>query len=336
METLHISTNNLQEAADILKNGGLCAIPTETVYGLAADALNEQAVANIFKAKGRPQDNPLIVHICDMDMLYSLVKEVPKAAKELASAFWPGPLTIILEKTDLVPDIVSAGLSTVAVRMPSDPVAREIISLTGKPLAAPSANTSGLPSPTDWTAVAADMDGKIDGIIMGGKCEVGVESTVITLVTDPPRLLRPGGITAEMLRDTIGAIAIDKAVFSNPEPDEKVASPGMKYKHYAPKARLIMIDADAEKYIDYVNSHAGDGVFALCFDEDKNQLALPFVSYGKRSEPATQAHSLFAALRELDNRGCKICYAAAPKKDGISMAVYNRLIRACAFEVICL
>ena len=227
METQHIGLDALARAAGILQNGGLCAIPTETVYGLAADACNPQAVANIFKAKGRPQDNPLIVHICDMGMLGPLVRQVPETARKLAKAFWPGPLTMILEKTERVPDIVSAGLPTVAVRMPGDPVAREIIRLCGRPLAAPSANTSGLPSPTSAAAVAEDMDGKIDAIVMGDDCAVGVESTVLTLVTDPPRLLRPGGVTAEMLRAVIGPLVIDRAVFASPDPSEKVASPGM-------------------------------------------------------------------------------------------------------------
>lgn len=336
METQHIGLDALARAAGILRNGGLCAIPTETVYGLAADACNPQAVANIFRAKGRPQDNPLIVHICDMEMLGPLVRQVPETARKLAKAFWPGPLTMILEKTERVPDIVSAGLPTVAVRMPGDPVAREIIRLCGRPLAAPSANTSGLPSPTSAAAVAEDMDGKIDAIVMGDDCAVGVESTVLTLVTDPPRLLRPGGVTAEMLRAVIGPLAIDRAVFASPDPGEKVASPGMKYKHYAPKARLTMVEGSAAQYIAFVNKQARTGAFALCFAEDLPQITVPAVAYGKRSDPATQAHGLFAALRELDARGCRLCYAAAPAKDGISMAVYNRLIRACAFEVMVL
>ena len=336
MNTQYIDLNNLQTAAEILKNGGLCAIPTETVYGLAADALNEQAVASIFKAKGRPQDNPLIVHICDTDMLRPLVKEIPSAAKKLADAFWPGPLTIILEKTDLVPDIVSAGLSTVAVRMPSDKTAKEIIRLCGRPLAAPSANTSGLPSPTDAEAVAEDMAGKIDGIVMGSSCEVGVESTVITLATNPPRLLRPGGITAEEISSVIGPIAIDSAVFKSLDPSEKASSPGMKYKHYSPKAKLIMVEGDSEKFIGFVNKQSSKGTFALAFEEDLQNITIPAVAYGKRNEPKSQAKRLFAALRELDKQGCALCYVAAPLRDGISMAVYNRLLRACAFEVICL
>lgn len=336
METLHIAPEDLALAAEILQNGGLCAIPTETVYGLAADALNEEAVANIFKAKGRPQDNPLIVHISDMEMLRPLVQEIPETAKKLAAAYWPGPLTLILNKTRRVPGIVSAGLPTVAVRMPGDPVAREIIRRCGRPLAAPSANTSGRPSPTSAAAVAEDMDGRIEGIVMGQDCAVGVESTVLTLATDPPRLLRPGGVTAEMLRAVIGPVVIDRAVFASPDPGERVASPGMKYKHYAPKARVTMVQGAAEKYIAFVNQQAQAGVFALCFAEDLPRITIPAVAYGRRGDPATQAKGLFAALRELDARGCKVCYAAAPEREGLSMAVYNRLIRACAFEVMVL
>lgn len=334
MDTKYIKTDELYKAAEILKNGGLCAIPTETVYGLAANALDENAVKNIFTAKGRPQDNPLIVHISEFSELLPLVESVPEKAKLLAEKFWPGPLTMIMKKTALIPDAVSAGLDTVAIRMPGDETARKIIKLSGVPLAAPSANTSGLPSPTNAETVKADMDGKIDGIVMGDKCSVGVESTVITLVTDPPRLLRPGGVTLEMLTSVIGEVAVDKAVFASPDPNEKVASPGMKYKHYAPKAKIIMVNGAAEKYIDFVNSRADEGAFALCLSDDAPKIKVPFVTYGSRADAATQAQELFAALRLLDERGCKICYAVAPEKSGISMAVYNRLIRACAFEVI--
>ena len=220
---------NVEKAAKILKNGGLVAIPTETVYGLAADALNPDAVAKIFKAKGRPMDNPLIVHICRFEEIYRLVKGVPHKAKELADRYWPGPLTIILPKSDIIPKEVSAELPTVAVRMPSHPVARAIIEKTGRPLAAPSANSSGLPSPTTAKHVMDDMNGKIDAIVDGGSCDVGIESTVVTLATDPPRLLRPGGITHEQLEEVLGHVDIDPAVLSQLKEGERPASPGMKY-----------------------------------------------------------------------------------------------------------
>lgn len=334
MTTRYINLDELPVAAEILKSGGICAIPTETVYGLAADAFNPGAVAAVFEAKGRPADNPLIVHINSRDMLPQLAAEIPPVAEKLADLFWPGPLTMIFRKTRAVPDIVTAGLPTVAVRMPGDPVAREIIRLCGKPLAAPSANRSGLPSPTSARAVAEDMDGRIDGIVGGGECSVGVESTVLNVTVTPPRLLRPGGITPEMLEAAAGKIEIDKAVFSKLEAGETAASPGMKYRHYAPRARLALVEGKPADYINFVNENGGDGVFALCFDEDLPFIKIPAVSYGGRSEPATAARRLFSALRELDERKCVRGYAASPGRDGIAMAVYNRLIRACAFEVI--
>ena len=241
-------------AAEILKNGGLVAIPTETVYGLAANAFDEKAVANIFKAKGRPQDNPLIVHISDITELDGIVSSVPEKAKELAETFWPGPLTMVLPRSENIPASVSAGLSTVAVRMPSNPVAREIIRRSGLPLAAPSANLSGSPSPTSADHVLADLDGRIDAVVLSERSEVGLESTVVSLCCEPPRLLRPGGVTVEKLREILPDIVIDKAVLSEPEKGVPVASPGMKYKHYSPKAKVVMLNGDMKSFIGYVNS----------------------------------------------------------------------------------
>ena len=230
MKTLILNENEIEKAADIIKNGGLVAMPTETVYGLAANALDGKAVAKIFKAKGRPMDNPLIVHISDISQIYPLVREFPEKARILAEKFWAGPLTIILPKSDIIPDEVSAGLDTVAIRFPSNKIAQALISKS-MPLAAPSANLSGSPSPTNARHVFDDMNGRIDAIIDGGECEVGVESTVITLATDTPRLLRPGGITVEQLREAIGDVIIDDAVLNPLKSGEKAASPGMKYKH---------------------------------------------------------------------------------------------------------
>ena len=218
-------------AAQLLREGKLVAIPTETVYGLAADALNGPAVARIFEAKGRPQDNPLIVHIAREADWTPLVKEIPEAAHRLAERFWPGPLTIILEKSGLIPDEVSAGLSTVAVRCPSHPAAQAVIRAAGRPLAAPSANLSGKPSPTTAERVLEDMDGKIEAVLDGGPCAVGVESTVLSLAGAVPRLLRPGGVTAEQLREVLGTVELDAAVTDKLAPGAAAASPGMKYKH---------------------------------------------------------------------------------------------------------
>lgn len=318
----------------ILKNGGTVAIPTETVYGLAANTFDEAAVAKIFTAKGRPQDNPLIVHVSDMEMLKQVAESVPEKAQMCAEAFWPGPFTMVLPRGKKIPASVSAGLDTVAVRMPSNKIAHEIIKTSGLPLAAPSANLSGSPSPTTAEHVIKDLDGKIDAIVLSEKADVGIESTVVTFCTDPPRLLRPGGITVEMLKKYIPELVIDKAVLSEPEKGKPVASPGMKYKHYSPKARIIIIDGTQEQFNDYVNKNAGEGVYALTFEGEQKGLSVPSFYYGKEHDGASQAAALFGALRMLDEKGCKLCYARAPEKDGVGLAVYNRLIRAAAFTVI--
>lgn len=333
---LKLDSENLDRACEILKSGGLVAMPTETVYGLAASAYDEKAVSNIFAAKGRPQDNPLIVHISNIEMLNDLVSELPENAIECAKRFWPGPFTMVLKRSEKIPASVSAGLDTVAIRMPSNEVATELIERSGLPLAAPSANLSGSPSPTTAEHVIADLDGKIDAIVVSEPCEVGVESTVVTLTTNPPRLLRPGGITLEQLKEVLPDIVVDKAVLAEPEKDKPVASPGMKYKHYAPKSKVIMIDGNLQDFCKYVNSKAENGVFALVFDGEEEGLIVPTVSFGKRDDAATQAAVLFDALRLLDKKACSVCYARVPSLDGMGLAVYNRLIRAAAFEVITL
>ena len=324
----------LERACEILKNGGLVAMPTETVYGLAADTFNEKAVANIFTAKGRPQDNPLIVHVSDMEMVKTLVSSLPQKAVECAEAFWPGPFTMVLPRAECVPASVSAGLDTVAVRMPSDPVAHALIKQSGLPLAAPSANLSGSPSPTTAEHVLSDLDGRIDAVIVSHHCDVGLESTVISLCCEPPRLLRPGGVTLEQLREVLPDIVVDKAVLAQPEKGKPVASPGMKYKHYSPKAKVVMLNGEFDAFKTYVSAHKADGVFALVYDGEEQELDVPTVSFGHKGNGAEQAAVLFDALRELDSRGCKLCYARVPQKTGVELAVYNRLIRAAAFEVI--
>lgn len=334
MQTKLLSESEIQQAAEILKNGGLVAIPTETVYGLAADALNGGAVAKIFKAKGRPMDNPLIVHISKIDEIYKLVSDFPENAKILAEKFWPGPLTMVLPRSSIIPEEVSAGLDTVGIRMPSHKVARDIIRLSGCPFAAPSANLSGSPSPTTAQHVMNDMNGRIDAVVDGGPSEVGLESTVITLATEVPTVLRPGGVTVEQLRETLGEVNVDPAVFEGVKSDEKVASPGMKYKHYAPKAKVVIINGTDENYINYVNLHKQVGVAALCYNDDAKKLDVPAFTYGSKSNYSEQAKDLFDALRDIDEKGAKIVYARCPEPIGIGMAVYNRLIRAAGFEVI--
>ena len=337
MNTLVLDETQVDIAARILQNGGVVGIPTETVYGLAADALNGEAVAKIFEAKGRPMDNPLIVHIADFGDIerFRLVQHIPEAARRLAKAFWPGPLTMILRRTDVVPREVSAGLDTVAIRFPGHPVAQAVIRAADTPLAAPSANLSGSPSPTTARHVLNDMDGKIDAVLDGGASAVGVESTVITLATDVPRVLRPGGITVEMLREVLGEVDVDDAVLHRLADGATAASPGMKYKHYAPKANVILLHGSDDNYIRYVNAHATDGVCALCCDEDLLQLHVKTVSLGRRNDYLTHAQHLFDCLRRIDNHPTiRTVYARLPSTEGVGLAVYNRLIRAAGFEVI--
>ncbi len=324
----------IQTAARILKSGGLVGIPTETVYGLAANALDGKAVARIFVAKGRPMDNPLIVHISEFDQIFTLVKQVPESAKKLAGQFWPGPLTMILPKAETIPDEVSAGLDTVAVRFPSHPVARELITAAGLPLAAPSANLSGHPSPTTAAHVMNDLSGKIEAVLDGGACGVGVESTVVTLATNPPRLLRPGGITLEQLRSVLGTVELDSAVLNPLAEGVRAASPGMKYKHYSPKANVIILDGSYDAYKSYVNRHNTQGTAALCYNGEDEELTVPSVCYGDRRDSGEQARELFDALRRLDEMNAKTVYARCPEPKGVGLAVYNRLIRAAGFEVL--
>lgn len=322
--------NGINTACKILKNGGVVGIPTETVYGLAANAYNENAIFKIFKAKGRPQDNPLIVHISKLETLCEIAKEIPESAYLCAQKFWPGPLTMVLKKTEKIPSCVSAGLNTVAVRMPSCEITREVIEKSGLPLAAPSANLSGSPSPTTANHVINDLDGKIDAILMGDTCDVGVESTVITLVGKHPVLLRPGGITLEQLREVLPDITVNKAVLAELQKGETVASPGMKYKHYAPKTDTYLVEG--ENFAQFVNQKPN--AVAICFSEESDNIKIEKIIYGSKENPETLAQNLFATLRDVDKLGVNEVYIHAPEKNGIGLAVYNRLIRAAAFKVI--
>ena len=324
--------DGVREVGEILRNGGIAGIPTETVYGLAANAFDGSAVAKIFKAKGRPQDNPLIVHICDISQLDGVVSEIPEGALALAEKFWPGPLSIIMPKGEKIPYEVSCGLDTVAVRMPSHPAARDIIKAAGVPLAAPSANLSGSPSPTTAKHVIDDMWGRADAILDGGSCDVGVESTVVTLAGGKPRLLRPGGISLEQLESVLGEVEVDSAVLSELAENAKAASPGMKYKHYSPKARVIIVKGSFENYRRYVSGKKNCA--ALCFDGEGEKLNIPFIEIGREHDSSAQAHLLFEALRSLDDMGVETAYARCPDTDGVGLAVINRLLRAAAFTVI--
>ncbi len=323
---------DINEAGALLRRGELVAIPTETVYGLAGNALNPSVAAEIYRVKGRPSDNPLIVHITEMEELPPLVEEIPEAAKKLAEVFWPGPLTIIMKKSELVPKETTGGLDTVAVRMPSHPAARAVIRAAGVPLAAPSANLSGLPSPSAFEHICDDLNGRVAGIMNGGDCEYGLESTVLTLVTEVPRVLRPGGVSVEQLRSVLGEVDVDPAVLIKPEENARVSSPGMKYKHYAPHADITIVDASLETYAAFVN--AQEDVVALCFEGEEVYLNCPAVTYGKAYDALSQAHELFSSLHKLDAIGAKKVFARMPRKAGVGLAVYNRLIRAAGFKVI--
>ena len=325
------SEYDISEAGALLRRGELVAIPTETVYGLAGNALDPSVAAEIYRVKGRPSDNPLIVHITEMEELPPLVEEIPEAALKLAEAFWPGPLTVIMRKSALVPKETTGGLETVAVRMPSHPAARAVIRAAGVPLAAPSANLSGLPSPSAFEHICDDLNGRVAGIMNGGDCEYGLESTVITLVTKTPRVLRPGGISVEQLRAVLGDVDVDPAVLIKPEENARVSSPGMKYKHYAPRADITIVDASLETYAAFVN--AQENCTALCFEGEEAYLTAPAVTYGKAYDALSQAHALFASLHKLDAIGAETVYARMPRKAGVGLAVYNRLIRAAGFKV---
>lgn len=338
-QMLKTSKEDIEKAAQILREGGLVAIPTETVYGLAANALDGKAVSSIFAAKGRPSDNPLIVHISNVKDIekYNLVREFPESAKRLAEKFWPGPLTIILPKSHTVPREVTAELDSVAIRLPLHPVAREIISTAGCPLAAPSANLSGSPSPTTAQHVMDDMKGRIPAIVDGGDCQVGLESTVITLCTEVPTVLRPGKITLEQLREVLGEVNLSHAVLNELKEGEEAASPGMKYRHYAPKARVFLVKAEGDAFVNFVNSKDKDTTAALCYNSDKEFLHCHTIALGDSEDYDTQAHNLFSALREADTLPhIKTVYVRCPHTQGLSMAIFNRLIRAAGFQVITL
>ena len=328
-------------AAGILQSGGLVAFPTETVYGLGANALDPEAVLSVFAAKGRPADNPLIVHIFDRTQLEPLC-EVPGPAYRLMDAFWPGPLTILCMKKDTVPDEVTAGLPTVAVRMPSHPVARAMLRACGLPVAAPSANSSGKPSPTTAARVLEDMNGRIPLIIDGGMCDVGLESTVLDLCHGDPVILRPGGVTREMISEVLGGeVRVAGSVLRPLREDETALSPGMRYRHYAPKASVTLVDGPEDRVVPLLRklcleqSGHGKRSCVLCFSEH-----VPLLSdcdprdIGSLRAPAETAHRLFDVLRSLDDDGIESVFSEVLPPEGIGLAVMNRLGRAASFRII--
>ena len=338
MHTLFLSAaaeDTAQIAASIIKSGGLVAIPTETVYGLGADGLNPDAVAKIFLAKGRPQDNPLILHVAEPEQISQFCHSIPEAAYRLAEAFWPGPLTMVLPAKDTVPLSTRAGLPSVAVRCPDCAITRQIIRLAGVPLAAPSANISGKPSTTTAEHVRHDHDGNIDAVVDGGPCRVGLESTIVDLTEERPRLLRPGGITPEQLLEVLGDLVVDKAVTAQIDKDAVVKAPGMKYRHYAPQCRVIIVSGSREKAADYIHRHYKAGDRVLCFDEELSLYnGCDPLSYGCEADVATLSAGLFAALRQLDDPAIGTVYARCPVGGGVAYAVQNRLKKAAAFHIV--
>lgn len=321
--------DKLQQASSIIKRGGLVACPTETVYGLCANALDPNAVANTFVAKGRPNDNPLIVHISDLAMLETLVSCIPETAQRLINKFWGGPLTIIFNKSEIVPYSVTAGLETVAVRMPSNKIMQKLIELSGTPISAPSANLSGSPSPTSAKYVQKDLDGKIECIIDGGVCEFGVESTIVDCTTEKVMLLRPGNITVEMLEEVVGDVVLDSGVALKPKSNIVAKAPGMKYKHYSPKANVVLFNDYKNLYKEIESNNKND--FGLLYTYENTQLAEPFdnkLCLGERSELTTVTKNLFEMLREMDEKGVSTIYCEMFSLENEGLAIMNRLNKA--------
>lgn len=326
---------NIQLCADLIKQGDIVGMPTETVYGLACNALDENAISKIFRVKGRPQDNPLIIHVASFEQVSPLVKNMPDITKKLSDKFWGGPLTIIFDKSNLVPYMATAGLESIAVRIPAHKVALDLIKKSGLPIAAPSANTSGKPSPTTASHVLEDLKGKIPAILDGGECEYGLESTVIKIEDETHiTLLRPGAVTVEMLKEVVPNVEIDAGVLEEINSPDYIISPGMKYLHYSPKTNVVVIDSDFDKFLSFIKKQTDKSVGALVFTGEETQIPVPCVSYGKEDDQLLQAKMLFKSLRAVDDLNVKVIYARMPKKNGLGLAIYNRLIKAAGFEVI--
>lgn len=334
--------DKIRLAARLIRRGDLVAFPTETVYGLGADAFNPNAVLKLFKAKRRPLDNPPIVHVADSESVYPLAKEVSPSAQRLMEQFWPGPLTLILKRSELVPDMTVAGLDTIAVRMPRHNVALALIRESGCPVAAPSANLAGKPSPTSAEHVSADLDGRIDAVLDAGPTVVGVESTVLDMTVDPPEVLRPGGTTYELLESFLGEVKLNPiAVADKSLSLEKVKSPGLKHKHYAPDADVVVVEGRLPAVIAKVNALArnyrfrGRKVGVLSTDETKQEYAADIVkSLGSRDDLASVARNLFRLLRDFDNAGVDIIIAEAVPAEGLGLAVMNRLRKAAGYKIV--
>lgn len=330
--------NKIKEAAKIINQGGLVLFPTETVYGLGADGLNKSAVKKIFIAKGRKQDNPLILHISDLDMLDSITYGITELEKKLMEAFWPGPFTIILKRKDIVPDVVTGGLDTVAVRMPSGEIAKKLIEFSNTPIAAPSANISGKPSGTNLDDILDELKDKVDYIIDGGNCEVGLESTVVRVIDGIPHILRPGKITPEQIKQVSGNVIVDNHVLNQLNNSEKVLSPGMKYRHYAPNAKCILVySKDNNKMVNKINQLTKDykNPLIICCDENSlHYKNLEILKYGSKSNLEEISKNVFSILRKVDSYKPDIVFIEGVESTGLGLAIMNRLIRACEYNFI--
>ncbi|MBE6048915.1 MAG: threonylcarbamoyl-AMP synthase [Clostridium sp.] len=335
-EDLHL----IEDAAKAIKKGGIVAFPTETVYGLGADALNEEAVGKIFEAKGRPQDNPLIIHVASKDVS-KYVEDISETAQKLMNRFWPGPLTLILNKKNIVPNVTSANLDTIGIRMPDNEVALKLIELSGTTIAAPSANISGRPSPTDIERCVEDLDGKVDYIIGGQKSKVGVESTIVDCTVNPPVVLRPGGLTLEMLREVDPSIKLDDGLMTKPTEDFKPKAPGMKYKHYAPKAKVRIVSGNNEKVVEKIQKMVhnyidnGKRVGILSSEENASEYTEgKVISIGSLNDLNEVARNLFEDLRKFDDMNVDIILAEAYEEKGIGIAIMNRLKKSAGYDII--
>ena len=336
----NIDMEVIKEASDILHAGDMVAFPTETVYGLGADALDEKASKKIYAAKGRPSDNPLIVHVANEQQILPLVKEIPESARKLMKAFWPGPLTIIFNKSDVVPYGTTGGLDTVAIRMPNHKVALTLIEESNIPIAAPSANTSGRPSPTTAMHVMDDLNGKISMVIDGGAVGIGIESTIVDVTGDIPMILRPGYINEKMLEEVVGEVTIDKAILGPVSPDLKPKAPGMKYKHYAPKADFTMFDGDIDKVADRINELAESyikkgykvGIISSAESKDRYRYG-EVISIGSRNNEISISKNLYKVLREFDDKQVDYILGETFRSEELGQAIMNRLLKAAGYQV---
>lgn len=329
-----VNDDELNKVIEAWENGELVIFPTETVYGIGADAFNPEAAKKIYKAKGRPSDNPLIVHVSDIEMLEKCVSNISDVERKLINGFMPGPFTLILEKSEIIPNEVTANLGTVAIRMPSDKIARRIIKEFGRPIAAPSANVSGKPSGTRIEDIQNELEDKVFVLIDGGNTDIGLESTVVKVVDGIPRILRPGKVTAEDIKNLVGQVSIDSHILHKVIDDEKVESPGMKHKHYAPKTKCVLVDIeDEDERVSKINEILNENVCVIGFERHRNKIhTSKFLSMGDSLEEVSK--NIFSLLRKADLLDCELIVMEGVPTEGLGLAIMNRLIRTCDYNII--